>query len=192
MRKRLLVLTEIALMTALALILDLVIPSLHGLKITIKMMPIFILAYRRGILPATAAGLLWSILQITVGDAYILNVYQVLIEYLLAFSVLGLAGVAYRPIQKELRRDKASPLKLGLLACGGIVLASLLRYILHFAAGILFWADYAPAGQTPAFYSLTVNGGAFLSETLTCLVFTCLLLPVFKPLLLNRDARLRQ
>ena len=70
---------EIAIFAALALIFDLIIPSFgHGFKISFKMVPIILLALRWGVGSGLMGGFLWGILQILVGDAYILSLPQVL------------------------------------------------------------------------------------------------------------------
>src|SRR5690625_859819 len=64
------------------------------------MIPVFILAFRWGIKGGLLSGFLWGILQIATGNAYILNFCQGLIEYSLAFTVLGFAGVFAIPLQQ--------------------------------------------------------------------------------------------
>src|SRR5690625_4533186 len=105
---------EIAILTALALILD-IIPFLKfqiwpaGGSISFAMIPVFILAFRWGIKGGLLSGLLWGILQIAVGDAYILNFWQAFLEYGVAFTVLGFAGLFANQVQegvKESNRKK--------------------------------------------------------------------------------------
>src|SRR5690625_7842515 len=91
--KRTLFFIEVAILTALALLLD-IIPFLKfkiwpaGGSISLAMIPVFIIAFRWGIKGGLLSGFLWGILQIAIGDAYILNFWQGLIEYGLAFTVL--------------------------------------------------------------------------------------------------------
>src|SRR5690625_7049105 len=67
------------------------------------MIPVFILAFRWGIKGGLLSGFLWGILQIAVGDAYILNFWQGLIEYGLAFTVLGFAGLFSNQVQAAVK-----------------------------------------------------------------------------------------
>lgn len=181
-RSRIVVLMEIALMAALAMLLDWIIPSTHGLKITVKMIPIIVLALRRGLIPGMAGGFLWGLLQIVTGEAYILNFVQATFEYIVAFTVIGLAGLLYQSFQAELKQE-ARPAKLITYAGLALLVGSLLRYFCHFIAGIAFWSEYAPEGQSAAIYSLSVNGTTFLSETITCIVALVILLPFYKQLM---------
>lgn len=182
-RKRIILITEIALMAALAMLLDWIIPSTHGLKITVKMIPIIVLALRRGVVPGMIGGLLWGLLQIVTGEAYILTPIQTFVEYILAFTVIGLAGVFSSKVQQKLEEKPIKKNQIYQLAAMGTVFASLIRYFWHFVAGIVFWGEYAPEGVSAAMNSLLVNGGAFLSETITCLVALGLLIPFYEQLL---------
>ncbi|MDO5734201.1 MAG: energy-coupled thiamine transporter ThiT [Eubacteriales bacterium] len=185
-KERIRVLVEIALMAALAMLLDVIIPSFgHGLKITIKMLPIVILALRRGLIPGLVGGFLWGLLQVVTGEAWILNALQVFLEYFLAFTLIGLAGLFMPLIQKELRQQNPSRGKLALEAGSALVLGSLARYIMHFFAGIAFWSDNLPEGVNAAINSLVINGSAFLSETLTSLVVLLLAIPFYRQLIRN-------
>ena len=55
-----------------------------------------------------AAGLLWGLIHFPLGKVSFLSVEQVLIEYIIAFTVMGLAGLVYGPFQKALKNDKFS------------------------------------------------------------------------------------
>src|SRR5690625_7885787 len=109
--KRILFLIEVAIFTALALILD-IIPFLKfkiwpaGGSVSFAMIPIFILAFRWGIKGGLLSGFLWGILQIATGNAYILYFWQGLIEYGLAFTVLVLAGIFALPIQQAAKQNQ--------------------------------------------------------------------------------------
>lgn len=185
--KKLQRLIEIALFAALALVLQLFFPKITPtLKITIKMLPIVIVALRWGTGAGLTSGLLWGVLQILVGKAEIVSLPQAIIEYLLAFAAIGMAGLFARPLQTELSKEKPNKAKLGLWAGLATIVGSICRYFLHFIAGIVFWGQYAPAGQSPALYSFLLNGKGFLSETLTCIIVMLILIPSYKAILRNR------
>lgn len=118
------------------------------------------------------------------GDAYILTPVQAFIEYFIAFAFIGFAGLFYRPIQKALltsnensleqsnlgnRKDKhSSKQNQGKKVLAYIILATFIgsfaRYFCHFIAGIIFWGQYAPKGQSAVLYSLIVNGSTMLGS----------------------------
>ncbi|PGU79441.1 energy-coupled thiamine transporter ThiT [Bacillus cereus] len=184
---------ESAILAAFAMIIDILPLSLRlptGGSISFAMIPIFIIAYRWGFKSAFLGGLVWGLLQIVVGDAYILTPVQAFIEYFIAFAFIGFAGLFYRPIQKALltsnenseehsslgsRNEKPSAKQNhGKKILVYIILAtfvgSFARYFCHFIAGIIFWGQYAPKGQSAVLYSLIVNGSTMLGSFILCTV----------------------
>lgn len=181
--QRIQILLEVALFAVIALILDLFIPSFGPVKIDIKMLPIVILALRRGLIPGILSGFLWGLLQVLVGDATILTITQFLLEYFAAFALIGFAGVVSKPLQKILHEEPEATGKQSLWAIIGLLIGSSARYVIHFIAGFIFWGAYAPEGQGAVLYSFIVNGTAFLTETGTVLVALLLLTRYFNTLI---------
>ncbi|EJQ56842.1 energy-coupled thiamine transporter ThiT [Bacillus wiedmannii] len=163
---------ESAILAAFALVIDILPLSIKisatGGSISFAMIPIFIIAYRWGFKMAFLGGLIWGLLQIVVGDAIIVTPIQVLIEYFVAFAFIGFAGLFYRPIQKALLNNE------GKKVIGYIILAtfvgSFARYFCHFIAGIIFWGQYAPKGQSAVLYSLIFNGSTMIGSYILCTV----------------------
>lgn len=180
---RLQILMEVAIFAVIALILDLFIPSIGPLKLTVKMIPIIIVALRRGLLPGILSGFLWGFLQFIIGDAQILTLLQFVLEYFVAFAMVGFAGIVSKPLQKTLHIEPDNVSKQILLVTSSLVLGSFLRYVIHFLAGFIFWGQYAPAGQGAVYYSFTVNGTAFISETITCIIVLVFLAASYKRLI---------
>ena len=115
-----------------------------------SMVPVFLLALRRGprvgIVGSVAFGLVALVEDLYSGVEVIFYPAQVILDYPLAFGVLGLAGFFRRmPI-------------LGV----GIGVAA--RFCSHFVSGVLFFASFAPAGMSPFVYSALYNGGFLLPE----------------------------
>ncbi|WP_339215544.1 energy-coupled thiamine transporter ThiT [Ornithinibacillus sp. FSL M8-0202] len=159
--KRTLFMVEVAVFAALALILDLL-PTFkmpNGGSISFAMIPIFIVAFRWGLKGGLLAGFIWGVLQLAFG-AYILNLYQAFIEYGFAFTVLGVAGIFAKPIQKSLKEGKV--VKRLVYITLGVFIGSGLRFLAHFYAGIVFWGDTAPEGQPVWLFSLIYNGSYML------------------------------
>src|SRR5699024_4618587 len=114
------------------------------------MIPVFIVAFRWGIKGGLLSGFLWGILQIAVGDAYILNFYQAVIEYGFAFTVLGFAGLFAKPVQQAVKNKQVG--KVVLYLALGVFLGGLLRFASHFFAGWFFFCVLALKVQTPALF----------------------------------------
>ena len=74
------------------------------------------------------AGLAYGILQF-LQEPYVLSLFQVCCDYLLAFAGLGLAGLFHKS-------------KKGLLK--GYLLGILVRGAFHTLGGYLYWMDYMP------------------------------------------------
>ncbi|MEI3614952.1 energy-coupled thiamine transporter ThiT [Pseudogracilibacillus sp. SO30301A] len=164
---------EVAILTALALLLD-IIPFLKfklwpaGGSISLAMIPVFILAFRWGIKGGILSGFLWGILQIAVGDAYILNFWQGLIEYGLAFTVLGFAGIFAKSVQQAVKQQNKKELFKFIIA--GILVGGSLRFLAHFFAGFIFFADSVPEGQPAWLYSFIYNCSYMIPAMIICII----------------------
>ena len=68
----------------------------QGGSITLaSMLPIFLFAYAYGVAPGMLVGAAYGILQF-IQDAYFVHPVELLLDYPLAFALLGLAGLASR------------------------------------------------------------------------------------------------
>ncbi|WP_410983980.1 energy-coupled thiamine transporter ThiT [Bacillus cereus] len=167
---------ESAILAAFALIIDILPLSIKlptGGSVSFAMIPIFIIAYRWGFKTAFLGGLIWGLLQIVVGDAVIVTPIQTLIEYFVAFAFIGFAGLFYQPIQQAMA-NKQGKKAMTYILCATFI-GSLARYFWHFIAGIIFWGQYAPKGQSAFLYSLIVNGSTMLASFTLCTVLLLLL-----------------
>lgn len=169
--QRILFFIEIAILTALALTLDLL-PFLKfkiwpaGGSISLAMIPVYIIAFRWGIKGGLLSGFLWGVLQIAAGDAYIINFWQGLIEYGLAFTVIGFAGIFASQIQTAMK-DKHKKRALRYITAG-VLFGGMMRFLMHFIAGTIFFAELAPEGQPTWLYSLIYNG----SYIIPCMIIS--------------------
>ncbi|MFL8935506.1 energy-coupled thiamine transporter ThiT [Rossellomorea oryzaecorticis] len=171
----LVVMIEAALMAAFALILDLL-PSIDlspSISISFSMVPIFILAFRRGVKASLLAGFVWGVLQVALGNAWIVTPVQMIIEYFIAFTFIGFAGVFVNRIQQSLRSENKSKVYAWIIAA--TVLGSAARYFWHFIAGFIFFKEYAPEGMSPVLFSLFANGVTMLGSAVLCSIVLVLL-----------------
>lgn len=138
----------IALGTALSLIIIYTLPQ--GGSITLaSMVPIIWLALRRGPKVGVTAGVIYGLIQFAVlpfiapvPDAII----QVLLDYPLAFGVLGLAGFFPK-----------HPVAGAAVGISG-------RFVMHFVAGVFYWAPVFAPTLNPWVYSTVYNGSYLLPE----------------------------
>lgn len=131
---------EIGVMVAIALVLNFfrLFQMSQGGSVSLEMLPIFIVALRWGTLPGVIAGALFGVAQLFFG-ASIYYPLQVILDYPLAFALLGVAGAFPR---------------VPLL---GIALGTTGRLLAHVVSGVVFFAEYAPAGTNVWLYSLGYN-----------------------------------
>ncbi|MGG0239469.1 energy-coupled thiamine transporter ThiT [Bacillus rhizoplanae] len=167
---------EAAILAAFALVIDILPLSIKlptSGAISFAMIPIFIIAYRWGFKTSFLSGLIWGLLQIVVGDAYILTPIQAFIEYFIAFAFIGFAGLFHTPIQQALaNRQRTKAITYIIIAT---FIGSLARYFWHFIAGVIFFGEYAPKGQSAVLYSFIVNGSAMIGSFALCAILLVIL-----------------
>lgn len=122
----------------------------YGGSITLaSMLPIFIFSYIAGARAGMAAGLVYGLLQY-IQDAWFAHWVQFLLDYPIAFALLGLAGAFRKNIY------------LGaFVGCFG-------RMVCHFLSGVVFFAEYA-GDQNVLWYSFVYNGTYLFPELVICI-----------------------
>lgn len=155
------VLTEISFMAALAFVISIIPNTVYGwIIIEIATIPILILSLRRGWGAGLIGGLLWGLLAIVTGHAYILTPTQALLEYILAPTVLGIAGFF----------NLKSQVPKTMMIVWAVFLSILAKFFLHFIAGVIFWGQYAWKGWGAVAYSFAVNGISGLLTAIAALI----------------------
>ena len=106
---------------------------------------------RRGIIVCTIYGVLQAL-----QDPYIIHPMQFLLDYPLAFGLIGVSGIF---MEKGVFKDK----KVVAFLLGGVI-AVVLRYACHVCSGVFAFADYADLDKygTAIAYSLAYNSFAFV------------------------------
>ncbi len=180
-RSGVLFIVEIAIFTALAILLDLLSGFLTGRfwpqggSVSIGMLPVLIMAFRWGLKGGLLSGFLFGALQMVVGQPSIYHPVQGFIDYFLAFTVVGFAGLFAQQVQKGLQ-EKKRQVWISYIVLG-TVLGSFLRFICHYITGIIFFGIFAPEGQPVAIYSLVYNGGYMLVTGILCTVLLLVIMP---------------
>jgi thiamine transporter len=145
------VLTEAAIAVALSFVLGLFVlfKMPFGGSVSLEMIPLILLSLRQGWKVGVVAGAAYGILDLAL-DPFVVHPLQLLLDYPLAFGVLGLAGL-FKPTVRG--------------AVIGATVAVLARFICHFLSGVVFFASYAPEGWNPLLYSAAYNA-AYLAPSL--------------------------
>ncbi|OCA84382.1 energy-coupled thiamine transporter ThiT [Bacillus sp. FJAT-27225] len=172
--KKTLFLVEVAVFTAIALLLDYAANLLslkiwpQGGSISIAMVPIFLMAFRWGLRGGLLTGFLLGLLQIVLGQAYVMHPVQGALDYIVAFTAAGAAGVFSASVKKAQAEGRKT--RWMTFTTLGILLGSALRFIAHFIGGIVFFADSAPAGTPTVLFSFLYNGTYMLPNAIFCAI----------------------
>ena len=176
-------LTEGAIFVALAFVLSFVklyeLPN--GGSLTPAMFPILFYAHRFGLGKGLTAGFVFGLLQLLFDGAYAWGWQSMILDYLLAFTPLGLAG---------LFKGKAWGIFPGtLLGCLG-------RFIVHHISGVTIYRIIEPTA-VPGFgtfdnahlYSLIYNGSYMLPNMLLALILAGVLYVPLKSYFAGNDLK---
>ena len=147
-------LTESAMLLAMAIVLELVsksfIPEIpFGGQITlVSMLPVVLISYRHGVKWGLVSGLCYALIEMVIGAKTVAAAFQpgyfgdgtmilnalimCLLDYILAFSLLGLGGIF---------RNKIKNPGLSLM-CGSLVALGA-RYLAHVLSGYILFSGWA-------------------------------------------------
>lgn len=173
-------LTEAAILVALSQVLSYIklMELPNGGSLTPAMFPLILFAVRWGWKSGLLAGFAFGLLQLIFDGAYAWGWQSMLLDYLVAFTPLGFAG---------LFKGK----KWGIFA--GTVLGCACRFLVHYISGVTIYKILAPTellGMTftsPSFYSLVYNGSYMLPNTILALVIAGVLYVPLKKYILAQD-----
>ncbi|WP_238483767.1 energy-coupled thiamine transporter ThiT [Anaerosporobacter faecicola] len=119
------------------------------------------IGYLYGAKIGVMTGIAYGFLQLVI-DPSIYHPIQLLLDFPVAFGLLGLSGVFNKS-------------KYGLLK--GYILGVFGRYVAHAISGYVFFGQWAPEGQTALGYTITYNATYILPEALVTMII--LLIPAF-------------
>ena len=159
---------EGAVLTAIAQVLSMVIlwRLPQGGAVSLGMLPVFLYAARWGVGPGLMSGFVLGVLQFLSSGGLALGWQSILGDYLVAFTVLGVAGVF-------------KGWKYGVFF--GTVAGSAARFLVHYVVGATVWKEYMPESffgmtmTTPWFYSFLYNISYMLLDMILCLLAFALL-----------------
>lgn len=121
-----------------------------------SMVPVLLIGLRWGPGLGLTAGAAYGLVQHLLGGYFLLPL-QWLLDYPIAFGALGLTGY--------FRRRPLAGVATGITG----------RFVAHVVSGAVFFASYAPAGQSPWIYSAIYNGSYLLPELAISVIVAYLL-----------------
>ena len=122
-----------------------------------SMVPLLWISLRRGAKVGLFTSIVYGIVQLFV-EPYIYHPAQVLLDYPIAFGALGLAGFFTN------------------YALIGVAVGIFGRFISHLLSGVIFFAEYTPAGMSPIVYSAIYNGSYLIGELIVSAVLTYIII----------------
>lgn len=150
----------------------------NGGSLTPAMFPILFFAVRWGLKDGLLAGFVFGVLQFIFDGGFALGWQSIIGDYLLAFAMLGLAGIFCGK-------------KWGIFA--GTVVGCAGRFLVHYIVGATLWAQWMPDEflsmpmSNPWFYSLIYNGVYMLPNMLLALAIAGALYPALKKYYVGAD-----
>ncbi len=138
----------------------------------LSMLPIAFVSITYGTRWGIVVAFLYSLLQLATGISDVLSwgvsaqavIASGIFDYIIAFSVLGLAGMF---------RKKGTA---GIMA--GVFIAVALRFVCHLISGVFIFSSFAPEGMSPIWYSITYNGAFMLPEAIFTMIGAALVFTV--------------
>lgn len=162
-KQKLTALIEAGIMVALSYVLNLIIlfQMPQGGSVSMgSMVPIIILSIRRGPKIGILAGAVTGLLQFILGKQFSIHPLSILLDYILAYAVIGIVGYFGK-----------NKIKIS----AGICIAVFLRFISHVLSGAIVFYEYA-GSQNPWIYSIVYNGTFLIPELIITIGISILLL----------------
>lgn len=200
------VIVEIAIFAAIAVALDFIQGAFfkgiwaNGGSLGIAMVPIFIICYRRGLIPGLLCGLIVSIVQM-LGGIYAVQgqtfdngflramgpFIQIMLDYILAYTVVGFAGC----FAGKYAKGKDLKTKIIWIIVGTLI-GGLLKFLCHFIAGY-FWLNmyndpFMGVDDSTMLFSFVYNATYCIPNAIICTVIM-VLVARFYPVLLNAEVK---
>ena len=149
----------IALVTLLSFIKVFEMPQ-GGSITAVSMAPILIYSCRHGVKKGLVVSTVYGILQYLLQGGFSIHPMSILLDYVLAFGVLGVAGMWKGRTWMELL---------------GCCVAIVLRYVVLVISGVVVWGSYAPEGVSPLSYSIGYNASYMIPEGILTVVMIAVL-----------------
>ena len=155
----------------------------QGGSISLEMLPLLLFCVRWGVGWGFLGCFAFGVLQVFIQGAVSYGWQSILLDYVLAFGVIGIAGLG---------RGKPGGI------FWGSVLGAAARFIIHYISGITIYKILAPTAlfgtvfDNPSLYSLVYNGSYVGIDLVLCLVIFGLLYRPLKKYFLAEDIRPRK
>jgi thiamine transporter len=170
---------EVGVYSAVALVLDFLAGLYSGFiwplggSISFAMVPIFIIAYKYGLGGGLTTGLIVGAIQILWAGEGAFHPVQVIIDYVIAYTLVGTAGIFSRKVKNTEDTGKLYYVIIG-IALGGF-----LRTIAHIISGEIYFGQFAPEGLDTLAWSVIYNMGYMIPSMILSAIGVIVLLKRF-------------
>ena len=150
-----------------------------------SMIPIVLISLKYPFYWSLTTAVAYSLIQMMLGfyappvENLMYYSLMVLLDYVVAFGVLCIAGPIYRTMKQNL--------PVGMRMMTAVLICFVMRFLCHFASGIIIWSAYAPEGQPAWLYSLVYNGPYMLGECIISGIIVFLAGPKLLETLLGKN-----
>ena len=156
---------------------------INGGSIGFAMVAVMIISIRRGWLSGVLAGLIIGLFDFATG-AYILHPIQAMLDYILPYAFVGLAGLLVPLYNKSKKKI--------LWLCVIAIVGGLAKFLSHYLAGVIFWTNSAGFawglnGLNPFIYSAIYNIAFIGPSIVLCIPILILLYKRASMLLTSQD-----
>ena len=182
--KKIITMAEIAVFASIGFVLDLLATFYSGFfpsggSISLAIIPIIIISFRRGPVAGITTGLIVGLLDLTDGfytiaEEWYNSLFQIGLDYIFTYMLVGCVGLT-KPLIKKINPT--------IVITVSTFFGGLLKYFSHFLSGILFWPEFPnqPIIER-VIYSLVYNGSYMLPTILISTLIVMLMCMKFKEL----------
>ena len=164
---------EVAIFASIGYVLDLL-ASLYsgylfpfGGSLSLALVPVVVLSFRRGPLAGFLCGLIVGMLDLLDGvpaftDTWYNYMLMIFLDYLIAYPLAGLVGL-FKPLSKKLN--------ISIVVAISTVVGGLAKFLVHFISGVLLWPEFPNQPYLErCVYSFTYNGTYMFPTIIACFV----------------------
>lgn len=152
-----------------------------GGSIGIAMICVFIITYRRGVIPGILVGLIMGLLDIAdgfyaIGQNWYTTFFQVLLDYVIAYPLCGIGAGLFRKLVINANTKTKFITFVGI----GSFVGGVFKFLAHFLSGVIFWGDdsgmvWEQFHGKPGLYSFVYNGAYMLPCIVICITLMCVI-----------------
>lgn len=153
----------------------------YGGTISFAMLPLFVVALRRGVLAGVIAGAMFGIIDYFL-EPYVVHWIQFLLDYPVAHAAAGLAGLFSVAWRREVARGRTAR-AVWTIALPAMIVGAMARFAVHWLSGVVFFKaslGESYPGVAFALSSAIYNGVYVLPSLAICAVAAIAVLPLLE------------